>query len=213
VPLHADQVKPAQELRTAAAAGAAQREQPATIAIHPVHDTLARPGDVAVLQQRHQVVADRPAQGILEVDDTGIAHRHHHEVARMIVAVDEDLRLRQRFGDEEFLGLRQHLPLGGHQLQIQVPAEEPLRHQGELARQLAATVGGKLGSGRDAAHLNQRERLQRIAVELVRVRPGDQLLQVGRGAEVFQQQQAAGHVGVVHVGHVHAQGLKQSRHL
>ena len=59
--------------RSSRAAGPPRAASARAIAAHPVLHALARPGDVAILQQRDEVVADRPAQRVLEIDDAGIA--------------------------------------------------------------------------------------------------------------------------------------------
>src|SRR5262245_20460481 len=92
VTLHADEIEPAQELVLAAADVRAQRAEHAAIAAHPALDALARPADVAILEQRHEVVADRPAQRILEIDDARpalVVVGQDHEVARVEVAMHE----------------------------------------------------------------------------------------------------------------------------
>src|SRR3546814_11067200 len=54
-----------------------------------------RPGDVAVAQQRDQVVSDRAAHRVLEIDNAGFAFAEH-QVARMVIAVHEHLRSEER---------------------------------------------------------------------------------------------------------------------
>src|SRR5688572_4274074 len=61
VPLHADEVEPAQELVLAVADVRAESAEHTAVALDPAFHALARPADVAVLEQRHEVVADGAA--------------------------------------------------------------------------------------------------------------------------------------------------------
>src|SRR5689334_14454730 len=69
MPLHADEIEPAQKLAGAAAAGPAALQQLGAIAAHPLLHARAWPGDVAILQQRNEVVADGARERILKIDD------------------------------------------------------------------------------------------------------------------------------------------------
>ena len=69
--LHADEIEPAYELVFAVADIGAEIADHAPVAAQPALDALARPADVAVLEQRNQVVAHWPAQRILKIDDAG----------------------------------------------------------------------------------------------------------------------------------------------
>ncbi len=75
VPLHADEIEPAQELRAALLPARVRRATAAASDSRaPSSSTRSRgQRDVTILQQRDEVVADRPAQRVLEVDDAGIA--------------------------------------------------------------------------------------------------------------------------------------------
>src|SRR4029453_18260676 len=55
---------------------------------------LPPPPDVSVPQQRYEVVCYWAFHRILEVEDARVGRRAH-QVARMVVAVDEHLRLRE----------------------------------------------------------------------------------------------------------------------
>ena len=65
----------------------------------------------------------------------------HHEIARVEVAMDEDLRLQQRFVDEELERDGQQRALFGRELEPEMFAEEPLGHEIELALERRAVVG------------------------------------------------------------------------
>src|SRR6187551_3486762 len=119
VALHADEIEPAQELVLTVADVRAEIAEHAPVAAHPALDALARPADVAVLEQRHEVVADGPAQRVLEIDDAGpaLAFRQHHEIARVEVAMDEHLRLEQRLVDQALEGHGQQRALFGRELE------------------------------------------------------------------------------------------------
>src|SRR4030095_16043335 len=62
VALYADKVAPAYELVFTVADIRPQVAQHAPVALHPALHAFARPADVAVLEQRHEVVADGSAQ-------------------------------------------------------------------------------------------------------------------------------------------------------
>ena len=144
--LHADEIEVAQK-QCSWGSGAAACEELRAITAHPALHACARPADVAVLEQRHEVVADRAAQCVLKIDHARIALGEHHEIARMVVAMHEHLGLRERRGDQELEGLRKHLPLRILRVNTQVHAAEPFRHQRKLARELRTVVGRKLARG------------------------------------------------------------------
>ena len=56
----------------------------------------ARPRDVAILEQRHHIVGHGPAHRILKIQDAGIGLLGHQQIARVIVAMHERCRLRER---------------------------------------------------------------------------------------------------------------------
>ena len=80
VPLHSHEVKPAQELAVVRADGHSARCGAATEVESPAADTLRRPGHVAVPEQRHEVVGERAADGVLEVEDARIPLVTDHQV-------------------------------------------------------------------------------------------------------------------------------------
>ena len=125
----------------------------------------------------------------------------------MIVAVREYFRLRQRLADQKLEGRDDGLALLAGELEREMPVEEPLGHQCQLAGEGDAVVGRELrGRGR-AAQLNLRERLQRIAIEPLRVTAGAELRQVMRASQVFEQHESQGHVRLVYVRDVDSERL------
>src|SRR5688572_12874103 len=91
--LHAHQVEPAQELilvrtdlDTLALRGGAKLQGPPANALH-------RPRDVAITQQRDEVVCHRPAHRVLKVEDARVgtvaSAVADHEITRVIVAMNE----------------------------------------------------------------------------------------------------------------------------
>jgi len=97
--------------------------------------------------------------------------------------------------------------------QSEVLLAEPLRHQAELAGKRLTIIRGELGGGLLSAHLNVREHLECIAVQVLGIIPGIEPGEVMSAAEVLQQQQAFGHVALVHVRNVHADRFQQIRDL
>ncbi len=210
MPLHADEIEPAQELPLAAAARPAAFQELLAISAHPALDALPRPTDVAIFQQRNEVVADRPCERILKIDDAGIVLPGHHQVARVIVAVDEHHRLPQRFTHEEFeRGFDDRL-LFGRQLERQVLRNEPLRQQRHFTHQHGTVVRRELGRAAPAVHLDMGERLQRVPVHRVGIVTCVQPREVLRGAEIFEQQQAPFHIHLVNVRNVDAGRFEQT---
>src|SRR5450631_4144068 len=164
MPLHADEIKVAQELSRGSEADPPSCEHRA-IACDPACDARTRPSDVAVLQERYQVIADRTAQRVLKIDDARVALGYGHEIARVIVAMHEHLRLRKRCGDQKFEGARQYLLLGCVGFESQMAATKPFRHQRKLACQRLAVIGWKLLRRTDAAYLDVGKRAQGIGVQ------------------------------------------------
>src|SRR5580658_5185515 len=94
-----------------------------------------------------------------------------------------------------------------------MPAEEPFGHQCYLARELGASVRRKLGLVRAAAQLNEGKRVERLGVKPFGIVAGLEPLEVERRAEVLEQQQSALRIGRMHVRHVRAERLEETRHL
>ena len=66
---------------------------------------LLVPRDVRVAVERDEVVGDRAVDGVLKVDDAGVGRVgtvDDHQVARVVVAVHEDLRLGEVVGEQRF---------------------------------------------------------------------------------------------------------------
>ena len=83
--------RPAAQPRLVGRAGSTQR---------PATNLLCGPGDVAVAQQRDEVVGDGPRTASWKSRMPGLSLGTYHEVARVIVAVHEHARLRERIRDE-----------------------------------------------------------------------------------------------------------------
>jgi hypothetical protein len=90
----------------------------------------ARPGDVAILQQRDEVVGDRAVERVLEIDDAGVALRQDHQVARVIVAVHEHARLGQRLGDQQIEARAQQGSFLGVEGEAEMAARRTIRASG-----------------------------------------------------------------------------------
>src|SRR5450631_984106 len=177
MPLHADEIKVAQELSRGSEADPPSCEHRA-IACDPACDARTRPSDVAVLQERYQVITDRTVQCVLKIDDARISLPNHHEVARVIVTMDEHLRLSKSCADQKFEGAAQYLFLGCGWLESQMPATKPFRHQRKLACECLAVIGRKLLRCRAAAHLDVGEHTQSIRIQRVGVSVRLELLQI-----------------------------------
>ena len=153
------------------------------VADRPVELLLLVPRDEGVAQQRGDVVADRPGDGVLEVEDARV-RIGDHQVPRHPVAVNGDDRLRQRGGDELVAGLvpgrlfrrapgdaafARHAPVGKErelaaQQRVVVRRQRRRRHL-----ELPGDEGGDrvahqaVGAAQVAARLR---RLQRLEIEL-----------------------------------------------
>ncbi len=101
VSLYADEIEPAQELLFAAATGPAALQELRAIAAHPALDAIARPRYVAIFQHRDEVIAHGPRQRVLEIDDARVLLASHHQIARVIVPVNEHNRLCQCLDNEK----------------------------------------------------------------------------------------------------------------
>ncbi len=141
VPLDAHQVEPAQELRIVGTGRYAGRLRRGAEFERPAHHVGRWPGDVAVAQQRHEVVGERPVHRVLEIEDAGIASAADHQVARMVVAMHEHLRLRRvHWPPARRNAAGQHRRLARRQLERQVPAQQPVGEQAHLEAQQALVV-------------------------------------------------------------------------
>ena len=96
-PIHS---KSRQNAPKSASTGKPRRARALPVAHRPVDLPLLVPLDVGVAQQRHEVVGDRAVHRVLEIEDAGIGLAHH-QVARVVVAVHEDARLREIVVEDE----------------------------------------------------------------------------------------------------------------
>ena len=119
-----------------------QRYELLAIGADPALHARARPVDVAVLEQRHQVVADRAGERVLKIDDAGVAARQH---ASGCANDSRDARTPAAAPAPRASGTRSSAAstraVGVIQRQLQVTRAEPLRHQCHLALQRGAIVG------------------------------------------------------------------------
>jgi len=122
VALHSHQVEPAQELLLVRTHRKPCRVRPAAEIERPADDAVLRPGDVAVPQQRDQVVAERSVDRVLEIEDARIVPRADHQVARVVIAVHEHSRLRERVGHERVEHLCQGPRRVRSEAELQVPS-------------------------------------------------------------------------------------------
>ena len=172
----------------------------------PAFNAFVGPFDVAVAQQRNQVVGDRPAHGVLEIDDARRMFVGDQQVARVVVAVHEHLRLRLRAGNQRAEGGFNDVPLFALGRETQVPLEEPFRHQLHLGDQARFVVFGQAaGVG---VLLHGQQRVHGVAVEAVDI-GAVELGQQGAVAQVFHQHETTLRVGGLDVGHVQA-GARQA---
>ncbi len=211
--LHSDQVEPTQELPGVTANRATQRLQPLTILQHPSLDTLTRPADVTIFQQRDQVVPYGPAHGVLEIQHARIAVRQHHQIAGMVVPMHEDGRLSEPLANQKLECGADGLRLRGRHGKLQMTLTEPLRHEGELARQLLTVVGRQLAGAGQPPHLDLGEHLQRISIEPLDVIARIESGQIVRASQVLEEQQPSRHIALVDVRNVHSDRLQQLRDL
>jgi hypothetical protein len=167
MPLYAHQIEPAPELRVFAGQLQALGFGPPAVRGHPITNLLGGPGDVAVPKQRYEVVGQRAVDGVLEIQDPGISAGTHHEVPRVIVAVHEHARLRERGLREQIHHLRELCRLVGVECQAQVAREQPVREEAHLEPQQLSAVRRKLLGVARAAHLNLDECVDRIAVKRI----------------------------------------------
>ena len=174
--LHGEEVEDGAERRVLEARPARLVEAVQVAPQHGVHE----PGlelDVAVAQERHEVVLPRPEERVLEVDHRLLAGGEHHEVARLVVAVGEPLGLGlERPGDGLELAIH-HRALRGRQARLLPGLEQPLAEVVQLpevqvvvegAAEGDAPAGARLGVGAEPGEGVDRplvERPRRIAGE------------------------------------------------
>ena len=118
---------------------------------------LLVPCDVRIAQQRDEIVGNRAADGVLKIEDAGIGIGQH-QVARMVIAVDVDPRLREIVVEDETEGARERCGLAGIQFDAEMLGDIPVGKEIELAASNASSYGGS-SPGRVA-------RCQRISASL-----------------------------------------------
>ncbi|SFF38863.1 LPS assembly outer membrane protein LptD (organic solvent tolerance protein OstA) [Fontimonas thermophila] len=135
----------------------------------PVFDACLGPGQKGVAQQGDHVVADRPFDGILKIEDAGIGVGEH-QIARHVIAVDEHTRLGQGRADQSMLDRGQHLTLTRRQRALQMTADVPVREQIQFALEQRGVVGRQHTGAGGALPADQgRDRIahQRIGIVLI----------------------------------------------
>ena len=176
------------------------------------------PGDVGIPVKRNEVVGNRPVHRILEVENARIGgsgrisgHRRlsdEHQIARVVVPMDKDLRLRQIVIEERSENGAQIGHLTGVERKTEVPGDIPVRKQVEFSLQQRAVVHGQNAGAAGALECDERgvgvtvERGRRLCVEYI---------QVGGAAEVGEQQKSLFKVGGEHFGNMDARLMKQRR--
>src|SRR5207237_8323740 len=90
---HREQIEKGDELALIQARRTLPLELAQVSAQHLV-DQIARQLDVAVAEERDEIVLTRPLQRVLEIDDHLLARRQDHDVAALVVAVREPARRR-----------------------------------------------------------------------------------------------------------------------
>ena len=181
------------------------------VANQPVEGQVLVPLDIGILQQRDHVVADRAIHGILEIDDARIAGAvDPHQVARVIVAMHEDLRFRQIHGQDALEDDAQSLPFVIGENQLMVLRQKPLREQVKLPpQQRRVIVGQRAGA---AGLLDFHQRGDGVGIERRGV-VGVERLQVGAVAEIGKQQEAALEILRQDLRHMSSGGLEQLLHV
>ena len=184
----------------------------------PIHQDLVQL-DVGILQQRGQIVRGRSHQGILKIDDAD-PRSVYHEIARMVIAVDEHLRLPcQQLGDALELRSDRRLVAWSHRLAqagrdtiFQEVVEFP--HQ---QRHIETSVKGDASRlrRRRTLHLQQHQLIDRLTIEdsnLARSawRQASAKRQI---AEIFQIQQTGFAIVVLQVRDRHAGALQVRQHV
>ena len=204
VALHADPVDVAPECASVAD-GQPGCGGTGVVPVDPGIESCAWPADERVLEQAQHVVRDRSLHGVLEVQD-GRAAVGGHQVARHVVAMHQHARLRQGRIHQSCVGAFQRVAFVVVERQAQVPAEEPFVEQAQLAQQQRAVVGRQPLGTRDrlqAQQLGHGVVEQRVGVV------GVEDLQVGRGAEVLEQQETGLDIAREHARHPHPAAVEQ----
>src|SRR5207249_4651074 len=100
----------------------------------PVELMLLVPCDVGVAQQGNEIVGNRPINRVLEIKNARVRGRYH-EVARVVIAVDEDAGLRQVVVENAPKGSRKYFALRVAKSDTEMLGNIPFRKQIELTLQ------------------------------------------------------------------------------
>ena len=151
----------------------------------------------ASLKRRDHVVRDRPVHRVLEVEDARV-RLAHHEVARHVVAVDEDPGLREIRGDDQGESALERLALRWREGRAQVAADIPVGEELELAPQQRRIVRRQLVGS--AGELPFHDRVGRVGKEAICDGPvrGAQRFEVRGGPEIGEQQETPREVLLEH---------------
>ena len=122
----------------------------------------------------------------------------------MIVAVHEHARLRERGLREQIHHLREFCGLVRVECQAQVAREQPVREQAHLEPEQLRVVRWQLLGVARAAHLDLDECVDRIAVKRIGTPAFLQRPQIGKRAQVGEQQEAGLRIALEHARCVHA---------
>ena len=208
MPLRTHQIEPAQELPGIIQTTHAQRPQARPVRQRPGFDLGTRPGDIAIAQQRYQVIGYRAHYCILKIQHPGVIRRSDHQIARMIIAMHPDPGLLQGIIRQPGKRLIEHHLLIGIQRQAQQAPEEPLAKQLHFPVQQRRVIGRQQRRARIAASLQARQSLQGIAIEQLHG-PGIKRAQVLARTQVAQQQQTLIEIPRQHLGRVQTQATQR----
>src|SRR6266850_353693 len=179
------------------------------VADRPIDDAFLVPGDVRVAQERDQIVGDRTVHRVLKIENSG-AGLAHHEVAGMVVAVHEHLRLPEVAPEDRRKHVLQGLELCRIQLALQLARDVPVREKAQFPLEQFPVVVGQ--QPRTARALNLEQRVERVFVELCGVALVERI-QVGRVAQIRKQKKTLFKILRVDRRHVHARGGEQARNM
>ena len=147
------------------------------------------PADVRILEERNQIVGDRAVQRVLEVEHARIRGAiADHQVARVVVAMDEYPRLLQCIGEQRSAAFVPLRAMGIGPLKAGMPRDVPVGKEVELTLLDGAVVGRQLVMRRMRLHPHQR--CPRVAIQRRRG-SGIEGRQVGARPQIGQQQEAA----------------------
>ncbi len=174
----------------------APRSRP--VARYPLAHARLVPAHEGIAKQRDQVVSDGPEDRILEIENAriGIAE---HEIARHVIAMHVDLRLRQRASRERREERLHRFARERVRRHIEVTPEIPLREERQLTLEENVVIRRQTIRAARALQRNQRrDGIGEQAIGIVVV----ERLEVRCRAEVGQQEETALHILRQHLGHV-----------